>query len=314
MGLKHLRLNTESLGTISVVISTVLTGINIYIVKIIAIPNRLLLTSIILTLAGLILAIANTVSGRIIEAFLCGKEHPFEVLWIGIVGTSIPLSMVYYGLSLSPISNTFLLQVEIIYSMILGRLLLRERISRWQILLSLSAFLGVFLITTEGAVREISVGDILFLLAPFFFQCGHVIAKNLMRIVDPLITVMFRLLIGGIASLFALIFSGQNLLGSITCISENDRAMIVGVSISYAVGNIFWYYSVKSINLSRATSIIITYPLVSMILSILTLGERISPIKLLGIAITFLSILGLSLLRGKTELITQKKEKNVKVH
>jgi len=305
--LKHSRLNAESLGTVSAIVSTVLTGINIYLVKVIAISNRLLLTSLILTLAGLVLAIVNTISGRIIESLFLGKEHLFEFLWIGIIGTSIPLSMVYYGLSLSPISNTFLLQVEVIYSMVLSRLLLRERISGWQILLSLSAFLGVFLITTEGAVREISIGDILFLLAPFFFQCGHVVAKNLMRIVNPLITVMFRLLIGGIAPLFTLIILDQNFLESIRGIPGNYGAMIIGVSISYAIGNSFWYYSVRNINLSRATSIIITYPLVSMILSLFTLGEKISPIKLLGIVITFSSILGLSLLRGKSELITQRR-------
>lgn len=312
MELQRPRLNPESLGTLSVIVSTILTGINIYLVKIIAIPNRLLLTSLILTLAGLILAVVNTISGRIIEALLSGRKHFFEVLWIGIIGTSIPLSMVYYGLSLSPISNTFLLQVEVIYSMILSRLLLRERIVKGQILLSLSAFLGIFLITTEGAVKEISISDMLFLLAPFFFQCGHVVAKNLMRIVDPLITVMFRLLIGGIAPFFALMLTSQNFLESIRGISGDEGAMIIVVSISYAIGNSFWYYSVKNINLSRATSIIITYPLVSMILSILMLGEKISPVKLLGIAITFLSILGLSLLRGKTEIITQREKRAIK--
>ncbi|MEM2913417.1 MAG: DMT family transporter, partial [Candidatus Bathyarchaeia archaeon] len=268
---------------------------------------RFLLTSIILTLSGLILFLVNTISGKITVAFFQGRKYFLEILWIGVVGTSIPVSMVYYGLSLSPISNTFLLQTEVIYSMILSRLLLKERINGWQILLSVSAFLGVFLITTEGTLKEISVGDILFLLAPFFFQCGHVVAKNLMKIVDPIVTVMFRLLIGGLAPLPILILSGLNLLEDVRDIATGSGIMIAGVSVSYAIGNSFWYYSVKNINLSRATAIIITYPLISMVLSILTLKEGLSPIKLLGITVTFSSILGLSLLRGKSEVAPRNK-------
>lgn len=300
-------MNAESLGTLSVVISTILTGLNIYLVKIIALPNRFLLASIILTLSGLILFLANTISGKITEALFQGRKYFLEILWIGVVGTSIPVSMIYYGLSLSPISNTFLLQTEVIYSMILSRLLLKERINGWQILLSLSAFLGVFLITTEGTLKEISFGDILFLLAPFFFQCGHVVAKNLMQIVNPIVTVMFRLLIGGLAPFPILILSGLNLLEDVRDIAMGSVIMIAGVSVSYAIGNSFWYYSVKNINLSRATAIMITYPLISMVLSILTLKEGLSPTKLLGIAITFSSILGLSLLRGKSEVTQQNK-------
>lgn len=44
-----------------------------------------------------------------------------------------------------------------------------------------------------------------------------------------------------------------------------------------------------------------------MVLSILTLKEGLSPIKLLGIAIIFSSTLGLSLLRGKNEVTQQNK-------
>ena len=298
MTLKKKTFDSETAGIISVFIATTAAGINIYLAKIISFINRFLLTALMFSLSGLILLTVNIVLGKITDALVQGRRHFLKFLWIGVIGTSIPMSMVFYGLALSPISNTFLLQTEVIYSMILSRLLLKERISRQQILLSLLAFLGIFLITTEGRLKGISVGDILFLLAPFFFQCAHIVAKNLMRNISPIIVVMYRFLIGGVFLLAVLMLFGLNPIEVIGKLSLHENMTIFCLGINYALGNSFWYYGVKNINLSKATAIIITYPLISMILAILTLEEKLSPIKTLGICMIFLSVLRLSLLRS----------------
>jgi len=298
MTLKKKTFDSETAGIISVFIATTAAGINIYLAKIISFINRFLLTALMFSLSGLILLTVNILLGKITDALVQGRRHFLKFLWIGVIGTSIPMSMVFYGLALSPISNTFLLQTEVIYSMILSRLLLKERISRQQILLSLLAFLGIFLITTEGRLKGISAGDILFLLAPFFFQCAHIVAKNLMRNISPIIVVMYRLLIGGVFLLAVLMLFGLNPIEVIGKLSLHENMTIFCLGINYALGNSFWYYGVKNINLSKATAIIITYPLISMILAILTLEEKLSPIKTLGICMIFLSVLRLSLLRS----------------
>ncbi len=301
MMLKRKNVDSEIAGILSVFVATTAAGINIYLAKIISFINRFLLTALMFTLSGLILLIVNIILGKIVDALIYGKKHFLKFLWIGIIGTSIPMSMVFYGLTLSPISNTFLLQTEVIYSMILSHLLLKERISKQQIILSLTAFLGIFLITTEGRLKGISIGDILFLLAPFFFQCAHIVAKNLMRDISPIIVVMYRLLVGGLFLLTLLILVGLNPIEAMKSLPPYENMMIFYLSINYALGNSFWYYGVKNINLSKATAIIITYPSISMILAILMLGEKLSPIKTIGIAMIFLSVLRLSLLRPVSE-------------
>ena len=141
------------------------------------------------------------------------------------------------------------------------------------------------------------MGDILFLLAPFFFQCAHIVAKNLMWNISPVIVVMHRLLIGGFFLTVVLIFLGLNPIEAIVNLPLYESMMIFYLGVNYAIGNSFWYYGVKNINLSKATAIIITYPSISMVLAILTLGEKLSPIKAIGITMIFLSVLRLSLLR-----------------
>ena len=271
-----------------------MVGLNIYLVKVIQFQNRIFLTALTFSIAGLILLIVNVILGKINKAFAQIRKNFLKLSWIGIIGTSIPMSIVFYGLSLSPISNTFLLQVEVIYSMILSRILLKEQISKQQILLSLSSIFGICLITTEGTLRGINIGDLLFLLAPFFFQCAHVVAKNLMQKVNPIIVVMYRFLIGGL-TLFP--FSTLLSSGLLEDLPTQMLDMIIFLSISYAIGNSLWYYGVKKIALSKATAIMITYPLIATFLAIGILGESPSTIKVIGIMMVFLSVLKLSLLK-----------------
>lgn len=296
--MKEIISHKETAGTISVITATIATGLNVYLAKIASFINWLLLASITLTLAGLILTLINSFLGKTSEILECGKKYFFKLLWIGVVGTTVPMGMTFYGLRLSPISNTFLLQTEVIYSMVLSYVLLGERISRRQFSLSLLAFLGVFLITSEGTLRWINLGDLLFLLAPFFFQCAHVVAKNLMQIISPLTVVMYRHLIGGLTSFLIFILFGSNHLEDIINIPLWGIILMLYISLSYVIGNSLWYYGIKNINLSKATAIMITYPTISVILAIITLEEKLSPIKSMGIIIVFFSVLGLSLLKA----------------
>jgi drug/metabolite transporter (DMT)-like permease len=93
------------------------------------------------------------------------------------VGSAIPFLMLAYAISLSIVSNSFLTQVEVIYSMIIGYVLLKERITKQQSFLAILSFFGVALVLTNGVLRTINLGDAFFLLAPLFFQLSNVVAK-----------------------------------------------------------------------------------------------------------------------------------------
>jgi len=130
MASKRKTLDSEVAGILSAFIATTTMGINLYLAKIISFINRFLLAALMFSISGLVLLLVNIILEKFMDALIQGRKHFLKFLWIGIVGTSIPMSMVFYGLTLSPISNTFLLQTEVIYSMILSHILLKERISR----------------------------------------------------------------------------------------------------------------------------------------------------------------------------------------
>jgi len=45
--------------------------------------------------------------GKAAEVFSYGRRYLLEFLRIGIIGTSIPSSLLLYGVALSPVSNVF---------------------------------------------------------------------------------------------------------------------------------------------------------------------------------------------------------------
>ena len=285
-------MDTETKGTLAVFVSTFVVGLNVYFTKVgTTFISQLPFTAICITLAGSILLVVNIILGKLPVIF-SGKRHILKFLWMGIVGMSIPSVMLAYGVSLSLVSNSFLLQVEVIYSMILSYILLKERITKKQVLLSVLSFLGMALVLTEGVIRPINIGDLLFLSTPLFYQFAHIVAKDILKTIDPTVVVMYRFLIGGLTLFLVSVLFGLNPLDFSR--TFQGTLIVLYMGFGYAIGNSLWYYGIKHINLSKGTSMIIMYPLISTILAILTLGETITAIKVVGILLVFLSTLILS--------------------
>jgi len=288
--------DTESKGTLAVLAATFLSGLNVYLLRIgTAFIPQISFVSVALTIAGFMLLTASIILGKG-PAILRGRNHIAKFLWIGVIGTSVPVVMIAYGVSLSTVSNSFLLQTEFIYSMLLSYMLLRERITGEQILLTVLSFLGVVLILTDGVIKTINIGDVLFLASPLFYQLAHVVAKGVLTKVDPLVVVMYRLLIGGLTLLLISVVLGHDPSSEIS--SSQAISVTFYSSLSFSLANSLWYYGVKHINLSKATSIMIAYPFVSAFLAVFMIGETLSSVIIIGASLVFVNTFRLSQVRS----------------
>jgi drug/metabolite transporter (DMT)-like permease len=70
------------------------------------------------------------------------------------------------------------------------------------------------------------------------------------------------------------------------------------VASGHVLGSSLWFYGIRHINLSKATSIVIVYPLIAAVLAILMLGEDLTLAKIVGASFVFLSTLKLSRFRS----------------
>lgn len=207
-------------------------------------------------------------------------------LGMGTFGTALTMTVFMVALNYTtPVNSAIDNQFEIIYSLILSALILKERPTAKQIGGSLFILLGVILIVIKGGYTQ-AKGDFLILGSLWMFQISHIFAKKLPAdLTAPQIAAAraFYALPALAVLLVALYFIQGPLLFDSTAVLWGT--LIGSAVINYVVGNILWYHAIRNMDLSKATAIILCYPVFTFILSVLLGQDTISLYKLLGMAL-----------------------------
>jgi len=181
------------------------------------------------------------------------------------------------------INYSFLNKSNIIFIPLLAFLFIQEKITREKIFLGFIFFIGVYLITTSGQFIIPRFGDLLVIVATFFFSCFSVINKNLVKILEPEIASWGVI---SCAAILALIFS------FILKINIFSSAGILFVFLSGLIEGLIILFINKTIRITSMTyyvMMIMFTPLINLILGILFLNEIINFIQLIGGIILIIS-------------------------
>ena len=233
--------------------------------------------------------------------FLLLKARYFlTLLSIGFFGTTLSNVLFFYGVRLtSGINSAILLQVEPIYALLIGYLLLKERVNSRQIIATLFIILGTLLVVYQGTSTW-NWGDILVLLTPICYQISHFFSKRLLNKTDlnPLFIATGRTLYGGI---FLFLLSQLAGIHEITILAKHNMLSLFifyGIVV-YALSYLTFYEAIKRINLSKASAIISVYPAVSILLAWFILKEVPDWYQLTGFFIILLGIFYLSQVKSE---------------
>jgi len=258
-------------------------------------------TSISMVTAGLmgwVLVLLRRIHG---ELLTLTSRKLFEMSLIG-AGVAMAFLSIFTGVSLTAVSNSFLLQTEVIYTIVLGYFLLKERITGRQVAASLIVVLGDMMVMTGGLIQQVNVGDLLFLTAPLFFTVTNILAKGVMKTTDPSIVVAFRYTSGGVLLLSLQAFTGVERL--ILGLKPFQILLVLTQGLLLATSSLLSHFAMKKINLSKASAIFLASPVVSAVLAIAFLGERVTLIHSIGSAMIFISVLYLARLRSALRDLT----------
>jgi drug/metabolite transporter (DMT)-like permease len=231
---------------------------------------------------------------------LVNKKYFFSLVLIGFFGTTISNILFFYGVRLtSGINSSILLQVEPIYSLFIGYLLLNEKVTIRQIISTLIIISGTLLVIFQGTL-SLNWGDLLVLGTPLCYQVGHIFSKRLLNDnhLSPLFIAAGRTLYGGI---FLFIISQLFGVHEFDSLKETNILGIIifyGIVI-YALTYYTFYESIKRINLSKATAIISAYPAISILLAWFILREVPDIYQITGFFIILLGIIYLSNLKSE---------------
>lgn len=194
--------------------------------------------------------------------------------------TAIGQALLFVGTKLTSGANTgLLLQVEPIYSLILGVIFLGEILRGGQIGATLLMVIGAMTIVYKGGVN-LNLGDILILLSPFMFQISHFVAKKLLnKGADISLILAGRQFYGGLMLLIFAIIMNKSI---ITLFNFNNLIISSFLGLYLSIIALIWYASIKKISVSIASSFIPFAALVSLLGSVFFLKETISIQQYIG--------------------------------
>jgi len=294
----------EALGTILAIIAALISGVSIMANKLFIVDMEpVVFTAVRALFIGIIFFMLlsysswgrnkvvkkNKAKDRAKVKANAPKKIPWKYyLAIGIIGGAFAFLLFFSGLKLTTGGRAAFLQKTMpLYITVLALVFLKEKISRKQLGAMLLMFLGMIAIyyaTISPAElwANPSMGDLMVIGAAFLWAVEAIIAKRVMVKGESNLMVSFaRMFIGAIV-LFAFLAAFGN------AESLNLTAQqITNLSISTALlfGYVFfWYYSMKLINVSKASALLLIAPVISMALGVMFLSEPVAALQLIGSA------------------------------
>jgi len=279
----------ETKGTILAILAAIVSGI--------AIPvNKFFIVNLDPTVFTAVRAVIIGVMFLIVASFQSKFNYKTfkKVSWtyllaIAVIGGAIAFLLFFNGLALTTAGRAAFLQKTLpLYVAILAFVFLRERISRKMAYALGAMLLGTLILYySQTSLATLwanpSLGDLLVIAATILWAIEAIIARKAMLIGETNWVVSFaRMFFGGLILFgFVLLFGKMGLL---LTLSMQQWINIIASTIILFVYVFFWYWSIKCINVTKATSLLLLAPIISLIGGVVFFGEPAPFLQLIGSA------------------------------
>ena len=241
----------------------------------------------------------------IFESNLSDQLKKRTISIILITGAMFGISTFTYVLSMEKagvVSAAIAIQAYPLFAILWESLFLNRKKSREELFFTSLLIIGLYYLGTNGTwkIKGLSLWFIFALSVPFIWSVAHIIIKEILdkTPITPAQVTFFRVLISAI---FILIVSASvNGPGQILNVIKNPVfQMYAGImGFVYYLELINWFYAVKHIDVSVASSITTPWPIITAVLAIIFLKESITNYQVITMGIVFISLYGI-LLAGK---------------
>ncbi len=186
----------------------------------------------------------------------------------------------------TPVNTVIIAQVEVLYSSLISARYLGERPTLKQSLASLLVVAGTAMIVLRDLHSPHLRGDLMVLFTPWMYQVSHVYSKKLPHDLDAMTLSGGRVFYGLLATTpFALWAFARG-----TAWSWAPPALRVlaaqGVLMS-SLNFVLWYVAIRGMELSKATTILLSYPALTLVFAWALGREAIGVAQLAGLSCTF---------------------------
>lgn len=228
---------------------------------------------------------------------------------MGFVGSVLPTLLFLGALKYTtPANMAILAQIEVVYSIIIARILLREKITLSQLGGTLLVVFGTLLILAKERYSPRLIGDLMVLAAPWMFQVSHVVAKKLPKQLTPSFIGSARAFYAFLTAtpivILTLAFAPQLFKPGLKMIMV---ILVWGIGLN-GLSLLLWYKAVRYMDLAKATAIILSYPVMTFILSAVLGFEKVHNYQFIGLVCSMAGAYWITLLvkKGKKTEIEEK--------
>jgi len=275
----------ELRGTLLVFLTALISGVSIVVNKFFVVSiDPLLFTSLRALLIGIIFFfISLYLSKSTNQKF--NKISWKYLITIGVIGGSFAFWLFFYGLSLTTAGRAaFLHKTLPLYALIIGIVFLKEKISKKQVYAMIVMLAGLLVMEFSTLNFDVRVGDLLVLGATILWAVENALSKKAMIDKESNWVVTFsRMFFGGVILFAVVVLTGKS--DDLMTLTVQQMLYVL-ISATFLFCYVLtWYLGLKYINLSKASTILLISPVISLLLGILWLNETIMIAQIIGSAL-----------------------------
>lgn len=245
----------------------------------------------------------------IFEVMVPKKVKNKTLLIMGLTGSIFLVATFLYVLSFEKagtVNAAIAIQVYPLFSIAIETVFLSRRKNKEELGFTLLLVTAIIYLGTNGTwqFEKLTFWFIIALSVPLLWAIAHVTIKNTLDTspITPEQVTFIRVLVASIFLFFIVSFANgfDNVFQGLLTINFQLYAIVMGFVFYLELVN--WFYAVKHVDVSVASSITTPTPVITMILAILFLNESIFGYQLITMVVVIISLYGLLYFGKRNEL------------
>lgn len=289
----------ERTGVIFVLLSTAIWGAFPVLVHYgVQSAPPLTLAALSVSLAAVCTFIYALVTGKLIE--LRQRKVWKAMALVALCIVIIPNTLFFLGAQHTSGINSSMLQLAELIFLIIITPWFGEPNTSSKLLGSGGVLIGAAFLLYNGTA-QINIGDVLVIVSTLTYPIGNFYAKRALTVVSPIIVLLVRFALGGVFLLALAWVVEGGVIGQGFSMADGSNVfmhtlvnywpIIVAIGfVSFTIDKILWYEGLRRLDISKAVSLAMTFPLFSLVYIVIFTGEQVSGYQWIGIAIMTLGI------------------------
>ena len=236
------------------------------------------------------IVLAPFAANRTFESFPIIKKHFWYLTLTAVLGISIFNTLIYFAGKTTSAVNLSLIAISIpLFIIILSRIIYKEKVSNSKIVGILLLIIGVLVLITNGSLQalltiDFTIGDVLMLLACFFFACYTILVRKKPEQLVPKVFLFSIFSIG--TALLLPFYIWENVYYKKVIVDSKTILITLYVGIFASLISFYlWNEAIRLIGSSKTALIYYLIPIFSGILAYFFLNQAIGLIQIISMGI-----------------------------